>query len=137
MKSQIFKITLLVFLLYSNNILAGNNYRLTVNVKGITTIKGELYIAIYSGEENFQKKAVAATRIKVKHSSESVSFNLPKGEYAITLYQDVNNNGRLDKLFSVPIEPYGVSNNRDGFPTYDGVKFIFNKNMSSNIQLKN
>lgn len=137
MKSRIFKIALLVFLLYSNNILADDNYRLTVYVKGITTIKGDLYIAIYLGEENFQKQTVAATRVKVRHSSESISFDLPKGEYAITLYQDLNNNGRLDKLFSVPVEPYGISNNGDGFPSYDATKFIFNKNMYLNIQLKN
>lgn len=121
----------------SNNILAGNNYRLIVYVKGITTIKGELYIAVYSGEESFQKKALAARRIKVKHSSESISFDLPIGEYAITLYQDLNNNGRLDKIFSVPVEPYGLSNNNEGFPSYDKTKFFVNKNMYLNIQLKN
>lgn len=137
MKSLIFKIVLIAFLMYSHNISADSYQHLVIKVVGITTIKGELYIAVYSNAENFLKKTVEATRVKIKRSSETVSFKLPKGEYAVTLYQDLNGNGRLDKLFSVPVEPYGVSNNRDGFPSYEGAKFILDKNKVLNIQIKN
>lgn len=43
----------------------------------------------------------------------SVRFQLPAlaaGHYAIAVYHDLNNNGRLDRnMFGIPTEPYGFS----------------------------
>ena len=37
--------------------------------------------------------------------------DLPYGEYAISVYQDKNDNGKLDTgLFGIPKEPFGFSN---------------------------
>jgi uncharacterized protein (DUF2141 family) len=38
--------------------------------------------------------------------------DLPDGQYAIALYQDINGNGKLDQnLLQIPTEPIGFSNN--------------------------
>ena len=61
-----------------------------------------------------------------------VTFHdLPIGQYAVSVYQDRNNNGRLDTgLFGIPIEKYGFSNGgrrpnfRDCLLNFDGDKVI-------------
>ena len=38
--------------------------------------------------------------------------NLPNGDYAVSVFNDENNNGKLDtNLFGMPTEDWGVSNN--------------------------
>lgn len=54
---------------------------------------------------------------------------LPPGRYAVTVYQDVNGNKKLDKNFlGIPQEPAGASNNpktRMGPPSFDDCAFQF------------
>jgi uncharacterized protein (DUF2141 family) len=53
--------------------------------------------------------------------------DLPYGELAIAIYQDVNSNGKFDKTFiGIPKEAYAFSNNfipTSKAPTYDDCKF--------------
>lgn len=37
--------------------------------------------------------------------------DLPPGSYAVALFHDENDNGRLDKRFGIPTEGFGFSNN--------------------------
>ena len=47
-----------------------------------------------------------------KRGNLQTSFNLEPGDYAVAIYHDENGNGQLDKrLFGIPKEPYGFSNN--------------------------
>ena len=89
---------------------------LTLEVHGIAQPKGNLYVAIYDSQENFMKTPVAALRVEVKADTLRIPCQgLPPGEYALSLYQDVNGNGRLDTgTFGIPQEPYGFSNNARG-----------------------
>jgi uncharacterized protein (DUF2141 family) len=52
-----------------------------------------------------------------------VFTNLAPGRYAAVAFHDENGNSRLDKsLLGMPTEPYGFSNNVEGFlgpPTFD------------------
>ena len=52
--------------------------------------------------------------------------NIPPGDYGVMVYQDVNNNGRVDNNFvGIPREPYGFSRNARPFlskPGFDDVK---------------
>ena len=139
MKSQIFKILALfsVIILTPFNSYS-QNFNLRIEITGISTIKGELYVAIYNNEKDFQSKtAFKSKRIKVKKTEEILSFSLPQGTYAITLYQDINNNKKLDSMFSIPFEPYGVSNNFSGFPSFKKAKFSLLKDQSIKIKIKN
>ena len=55
--------------------------------------------------------------------------DIPFGEYAIAIYQDLNNNGVLDKnVFGYPSEPFGFSKNfkpRFSAPDFDDCKITF------------
>jgi uncharacterized protein (DUF2141 family) len=57
----------------------------------------------------FRFEPAAAIRI--------VEVSLPAGEYAMVVYQDTNGNNELDSgLFSIPKEPFGITNWNGGLP---------------------
>ena len=57
-----------------------------------------------------------------------VFSNLGSGRYAAVALHDENGNGKLDKNFlGVPAEPYGFSNNVQGFlspPSFDEAAMV-------------
>jgi uncharacterized protein (DUF2141 family) len=57
-----------------------------------------------------------------------VFSNLEPGRYAAVAFHDENGNGKLDKNFlGVPAEPYGFSNNAQGFlgaPTFGDAAMV-------------
>jgi uncharacterized protein (DUF2141 family) len=92
---------------------------------------GMLMVGLYKEKEGFAKTDKAYRRLTYKaHGESTVSLKfsgLEKGTYAIALFQDLNNNGKLDKnLIGIPTEPYAFSNNvkpRFSAPAYDDCKF--------------
>lgn len=88
---------------------------LTVDVKGLTQ-KGILYVGLYTPGNQFAElsdsfKKVALT-ITTQTEAVATFADLPPGEYAIAIYQDINGNKKLDtNLFGYPKEPFGFSNN--------------------------
>ena len=78
--------------------------------------KGKLYIGWYNKAGDFRKpdKAVFEKIVTVAGSETvSVSFeNVSPGTYAIALFLDENDNGKIDTNFlGIPREKYGFSNN--------------------------
>jgi uncharacterized protein (DUF2141 family) len=65
---------------------------------------------------------------------------LPAGNYAVSAYQDLNGNGKLDKnLVGIPSEPYGFSNNaRPKFraPNWDETRFELRADTQIEIKLE-
>jgi len=63
-----------------------------------------------------------------EHSIEVTIENIPPGEYAISIFHDENDNGKLDTNFiGIPKEPYGFSNNpviKLRPPTFMEAKFV-------------
>ncbi len=87
---------------------------LTVVVTGATTEGGTLGVAVFSTADGFPGKIEKAARTAVQPRSapvDSVVFRgLAPGQYAVSVYQDLNSNGKLDtNLFGVPKEPWGTS----------------------------
>lgn len=140
MKSLIFNLVscLCIAVLTSFTVIdSGNKCNLTIKIMDISTIKGDIYLAVYDNKDAFENKnAVVSKRLKVTARKEEYTVSLPTGEYAVVLYQDLNGNKKLDRLFFVPVEPYGVSNNVSGFPSFERAKFILEKNKAIIINLK-
>jgi uncharacterized protein (DUF2141 family) len=87
-----------------------------LQVKNIDSASGVLRVAIYNGEQNFLKagtELTGATKlVDAKKDLQIAIPDLPFGKYAIAIYHDVNNNGKLDKNYlGIPTEPYAFSNN--------------------------
>ncbi len=116
---KIYKI-IFVFILAGVSLIsqAGEKGIITVRVTNIKSIKGELYVALYNSEGSFMNPEEASQKIiiPVTEAALSVTFeNVDAGIYAISLFQDKNNNGILDTHPNgIPLERYGFSNNAKG-----------------------
>jgi uncharacterized protein (DUF2141 family) len=111
-----------------------------VIVKNVQVGKGGIVIDIYNSAETFFKTPFISGTAKPCSTTVELSFDLPDGEYAVAGYQDVNDNGILDKgLFNIPKEPYGLSNNfrpKWSAPKYDDCKFKVTRQTILTIILK-
>jgi len=113
---------------------------LTLEIRGIEKITGTLYIGFYNSSKTFIKKTVFGCAEKVTSKIMIIPVEgLPKGTYAISLFQDENSNKKLDTgLFGIPQEKYGFSNDAKGFagpPSFKESKFEFKSNKKLIINL--
>jgi uncharacterized protein (DUF2141 family) len=89
--------------------------------------RGLVHISLYDSPQAFLRKPVQVLKVDTQNGVATGTFaNLKAGRYAISTYQDVNGNGRIDtNWFGFPIEPWGFSNNPQvaGRPEFDDSKF--------------
>ncbi len=122
---------LLLTILIVAGISCGQSYaqnKLTIVVDGIEEIKGKLYIALFNSSSTFLKKSYKGQIVDIESNVIEFDFqDLPSGEYAISVYQDENSNGKLDTgVFGIPTEKYAFSNSAEGFmgpPSFKSCKF--------------
>jgi uncharacterized protein (DUF2141 family) len=91
--------------------------RQVLTVSNLDRVKGKLYIGWYRSEQDFRKadRAIFKKIVEVngKESVEIPFENVPAGTYAIAVFLDENDNGKIDtKMFGIPKEKYGFSNNK-------------------------
>jgi uncharacterized protein (DUF2141 family) len=130
------KVLLVIILLLGFTGFAQKKLDLTINIENTYLKKGFFYIAIFNSEKSFMKTALK--KMKVSHSVNRVVFpQLSPGRYSVTIYQDLDNNKKLNKMLSMPTEPYGISNNPSGYPSFDNSSFEMKNSKSISIQLKN
>jgi uncharacterized protein (DUF2141 family) len=105
---------------------------LEVRITGFKSEQGRLAIALFANAEDYaiQENAVRRAWLDIANG---VSIwrvqDLPEGEYALIAYQDENGNEQIDmRVFGMPKEPVGVSNNargRFGPPSFKAARFQF------------
>ncbi|MEP1032298.1 DUF2141 domain-containing protein [Ekhidna sp.] len=105
-----------------------NSCDLVVKVENIKEVKGSLKIAIYNQEDHFlSKEMMSDGKMIDSNQVEFIFKGLGEGTYAISLYHDENDNGKLDANFiGIPSEPYAFSNNAKGMfgpPSFAECKF--------------
>jgi len=126
-----------------NTVVFAQQNTLTVNITGINNIKGNVYVYLYTSEEGFPieiSKANSFKKAEVDSNNVTVFFeNLKPGTYAVSVYQDIDANGKINKNFlGIPKEPVGVSNDAKGFmgpPKYEDANFKLNSNKTIEIKL--
>jgi uncharacterized protein (DUF2141 family) len=101
---------------------------LTVEVTGIVDVKGDVIITVFNDKAQWLKKSILRKKVAAKFEKVEVKFeNLPDGDYAISVIQDLNSNDVLDRNFmGIPNEPYGFSNDATGNmgpASFDQAKF--------------
>jgi uncharacterized protein (DUF2141 family) len=84
-----------------------------------TGIAGKnLYVAVHSLPEDFPARDAKAIKSAVAAKADATELlipNVPKGEYAVAVFADMNGNGMLDSNFiGIPKEPVGVSRDAKG-----------------------
>lgn len=114
-------------------------FDLTIEVKGIENNKGKIYIAIYDSEASFLKNAKGIIADINDKKSTGIFKGLKKGTYAVSLFHDENDNKKMDtKIFGIPKEPYGFSNDATGFmgpPKFEDAKFTIEANKTITINI--
>lgn len=137
---KLYLVFLLLFVGTSSQ--AQSVYKLTVRVTGITEPGHKLYYAVYNKAENFPNtKGTYANGIVLAKGAElNLALSYPRGTYAIALFYDENDNGKMDKgsLIPIPKEPYGFSNNPriTGKPKFASCSFSHTKDQQIVINLK-
>lgn len=137
----LFKICCFVFL-SSMQLNSQLNFDLTVNVTGLENNDGVLQFGLYNNADQFPivGETYKMIRLKTNGASRKYTFKgLPKGVYAVAIYQDENNNDNCDKNFiGVPTEPFAFSNDiRPKFsaPSFEDCMFKLDRNKTVSIKL--
>ena len=86
---------------------------LTVNVQNVRTQKGAVYFALFRKNDDFPTgKPSEGKKVNATGSQVHITFSVEPGTYAVAIFHDENGNGQMDKkIFGIPKEPYGFSNN--------------------------
>ena len=115
--------------------------KLEVTVTNIRETTGTIRVALYNNENDFLKKFQEGKIVKVSGKEVTIVFdNLKKGDYAVSVYHDKNDNQEMDSNFmGIPSEPYGFSNNAMGTfgpPSFEKAKVSVDENKSAVINLR-
>lgn len=139
---ELFKTCFFVFMSFSMQFNAQLNFDLTVNVTGLENNDGVLQFGLYNNADQFPNvgETFKMIRVKTKGASRKYTFKgLPKGSYAVAIYQDENNNDNCDKNFiGVPKEPYAFSNDirpKLSAPSFDDCMLNLDRDKTVSIKL--
>ncbi|MEO8405474.1 MAG: DUF2141 domain-containing protein [Chitinophagaceae bacterium] len=120
------------------------SFKQTMIVSNIAKKGGTLFIGWYNNAADFREpdKAVMQKKVPVggRESVAIVFDDVPQGTYAVAIFLDENDNGKMDtNFFGIPKERYGFSNNV--YPmmraaTFKESSFVVEKETSFTIKLK-
>ncbi|KQC33106.1 hypothetical protein AAU57_07080 [Nonlabens sp. YIK11] len=114
-------------------------YTITVNVDNARNDNGEMIFSLSTKDQFMKAAPLMAASSSIKDGVATVTFeNVPKGEYAIIVLQDLNGNKQMDfEVNGMPKESYGVSNNvmSYGPPTWAEAKFEVTENTTLRIAI--
>jgi uncharacterized protein (DUF2141 family) len=116
---------------------------LTVEVKGFPTNEGKAYIAVFRDTDEFPVygKQYVGMRASISSNKARAVFDaLPSGDYAVAVFHDRNNNGKMDRnILGIPTEHYGFSRDaRELFsaPRFSSASFSMTVDRKIIIQVK-
>lgn len=141
---MLLNLLLTLFLMFGTNSY-NENQDLILSVNNISNSNGVIRVLLFQGPEGFPdqpKLAFQNASIKIINNSASHTFkNLPEGIYAISLFHDSQNTGKLrTNPFGIPKDGYGFSNNASGIigaPSFEKASFKLTKDVKHiNIKLR-
>lgn len=96
---------------------------LTISLSGVKSEQGQLVVRVYNNkkhwlsdkaDEIFKQQSFPLQGV-VKDASVQLSLELPAGDYALSLFQDLDSNAELkSNWIGIPKEPVATSNNAKG-----------------------
>ena len=136
----------MLFLLLTLSLASFSNpqkkHRLTIEIKGIAKSTGKIHLAVFRKTDTFPDvtSEVKTWSISAKIPTTEISMELPPDTYAIAVFHDANNSGKMDKnIFGMPTEVYGFSNDaRENFsaPSFRKASFHLKSDAEMSIRLK-
>ncbi|QKZ11801.1 DUF2141 domain-containing protein [Spirosoma sp. KUDC1026] len=114
-------------------------HKLTVTLSGVNKRSGKVYIGLANDASSFSGQSIMQKSVDVPASGEiSITFDkLKTGRYAVRVYQDLNDNQKIDMAGMMPTEPFGFSNVSVlmGPPDFDQSAFDLDADKSINITM--
>jgi len=115
-----------------------------VTVSGVKTDKGQLVLNIFNDQATYEKETPARKikidKKKLVNGSTVVTIPLEPGVYGITLLDDENNNGEMDKnMLKMPKEGFGFSNfylEKMKRPTFEDFKILVTADHNTRVEIK-
>lgn len=95
--------------------LPGFSQTLEIEIYPIKTIEGEINLTVYLDNETFAAETPFRTynfeKTGLENNKISITItDLEPGKYGISIFDDVNRNGKIDYHLFVPCEGFGFSN---------------------------
>ncbi len=92
---------------------------LQLNIENIKSNQGVIRLLVFDKADGFPnnpEKAIRKETLSIQNLKASfILKNLPKGDYAIAVFHDSQNQGKIrTNSFGVPLDSYGFSNNATG-----------------------
>jgi len=89
---------------------------LRIKISNIETSTGKVIVALFQDEANWLKNPYQEVTLSTEKALNTAEFDVLYGRYAVSIYQDLNSNGELDRNFlGIPKEPVGFGNNYKPF----------------------
>lgn len=100
---------------------------LTLHVDKVQAGTGTVMVSLYDSADTYFKRPARVAQVPASPGATTVVIpGLAPGDYAITVYHDVNGNGQLERNpFGIPTEPFGFGNDAQGEmgpPSFDATK---------------
>ena len=105
---------------------------LRVEISGLAEVQGTVFVSVYDNEDDWLGEETVVTETvdittALQENLVVTELSLPPGDYAVSLFYDENDNGKLDSNFiGIPKEPVALSNNakpKFGPPKYKDAVF--------------
>jgi len=138
----IFGILLLIF--YEP--VQSQEYKISGTIHNIKENKGERVFYVYLlTKETFKKPYTGIKKIKIEagENQNPIAFefkNVSKDTYGIRCFQDLNDNGKLDRFLIIPKEPWTLSwkdNKKHMPPEFEDISFEVDGNVEVNLYMDN
>ncbi len=144
MGSSLSKLAIFICALVVAHSASAEDYVLELEVVNVQAGKGFLRVALHDSALSYQEADQIPFRsISVPADREIMTLRfegVPPGRYAFMIYQDVNDNDKIDSNFiGYPKEPFGFSNNppiRFGPPGFKKASFEVTGNQLVRIELR-
>ncbi|NVO86653.1 DUF2141 domain-containing protein [Hymenobacter terrestris] len=89
---------------------------LQIQILNVEKNNGKLVVEIYNAKAEWLKKPFRRVTLAPDDNTKKAVFAVPYGKYAVSIYQDTNENGELGMNFlQIPKEPIGFGNNYKPF----------------------
>lgn len=115
---------------------------LILKLNNLKSDEGSIAVAVFNKSDSFPKKAEDAVyKSFTKVTDFPLNIKVAKGEYAISIFHDKNDNKELDTNFlGMPKEAFGFSNDVMGLmgpPSFEKAKFdVYDDKSTISIKLK-
>lgn len=101
---------------------------LSIRVDGARAAQGAIRVALFDSAERFLKRPLQTASAPARDGATTLEIkDLAPGQYALAVYHDANDNGKLDQnMMGIPVEATGFSNGvlgNMGPPAFEAARF--------------